>query len=104
MPPECGSKHPELPVTCELDFDHKGSHRRMLQSGTVEWDQVKVEKTYTPTQLLSMAEQQSDKLEITLDAAGNGSREADMIKTIVPIFQEQLFLIRQTLKVLEDKE
>lgn len=101
MPPECGHKHPELPVTCEQDNGHKGNHRRVLQSSTIEWEQQVLEKNYTKTQLLSMAEQQADKLDVTLDAAGDGSRESDMIKTVIPIFQEQLFLIRHLIKALE---
>ena len=98
MPPDCEHKHPELPVTCGLDYDHKGNHRRQLKSGTVEWPQEVVEKVYTLQQLDSMIEQQADKLKVTLDAAGDGSRESDTLRTFIPIFQEQLFLIREVLK------
>lgn len=103
MPPECGHEHPEIAtLTCSRDYGHVGKHGRTLKSGTFEWEQEKVKKKYNREQIVSMIEQERDKLQITLDAGGSGSREADMLRTVVPIFQNQLMLLESVLDLIKD--
>lgn len=104
MPPECGNEHPDLDgITCGEDLDHKGNHRRVLRSSNVlEWEQVKVKQRFTKEQLISMIGVERDKLTQTLDAAGTGSREADLIRTVIPIFQSQLYILEHAIDLLKD--
>lgn len=105
MPPECGHQHPELPITCEKEADHKDNHQRALKSGVITWAQEVVEKTYTREQLLSMIEQHSEKLQQTLASVQNERSDIGAItRSFVPILQIQLDIIKKVLKFTEVRD
>lgn len=102
MPPECGHLHPEVPLECELDRGHKGNHQKTLKSGVISWEQAKTEKSFSRDQIKQMMDDHEAKLQQTLDAAGTGSRESDMIRTMIPIMQVQLNLIKYVLNATDN--
>jgi hypothetical protein len=104
MPPECGNNHPDFGVGCQLEKGHTQDHWHKTTNGSVlTWPQVKPKAAYTRAQLDQMIGDHEVKLQQTIDEIQSTSGLArDLINTLVPPMQTQLFLIKEVLKLVKE--
>lgn len=104
MPPECGAVNPDIPgVVCNKDKHEGLRHTFKYNTGEVNWvEKPKESKPLTMEQLTQVIGDHETKLQQTLDSVKNSrSLETDMVNTFVPMFQTQLFIIKEALKKIK---
>ncbi len=98
---QCGDAHPMFNVQCQSERRHEGDHSYTSEDGTTAtWPQKKVavERIHSREQVQQMMADHEVLLEQTLDGVKNDhSLASDLINTLVPAMQTQLFLIKQVL-------
>ena len=106
MTDKCGEQHPNLAdVRCTLDPHPGPSHSYVGEFGEINWKAKKpVDKaTYSMEQLEQVIEDHEIKLQQTMDTMQSSHGvHRDVINTLIPPMQTQLFLIKETLKLIKE--
>lgn len=105
MPSECGAVNPEIPgVSCNKEKHEGNSHTFKYNTGEVNWiSQPKEAKPLSREQIEQVIGDHKIKLQQTLDEVKSSSNlGADLINTLIPPMQTQLFLIEEILKLVKE--
>ena len=106
MPTECGSLHPDFKVACQEDKHHQHDHVHKTESGSIiTWPKAKEKDViHTKAQMLQMIGDHKVKLQQTIDELKNSSGLGkDLIDTLVPPMQTQLFFIEQLVRGMKEE-
>lgn len=105
MPPECGATHPEIPgVYCNTE-QHEGiRHTFKYSTGQLSWtSQPKKSEPLSRSQIEQVIGDHKVKLQQTMDEVKSSSGIGpDLINTMIPPMQTQLFLIEEILKLVKE--